>query len=76
MKSEIIILDIKQLTYFGIFVEFQGSAEYGIMNKNTCSSIQFTQQSQILNNSPERRIIGLYQSKGFAYIVHAQSLQL
>ena len=37
MKSEIIILGIKQLTYFGIFVEFQRSVEYGIMNKNTCS---------------------------------------
>lgn len=35
MKSEIIILDIKQLTYFGIFVEFQGSFEYE--NKNTCN---------------------------------------
>lgn len=32
MKSEIINLDIKQLTYFGIFVEFHGSVEYGIMN--------------------------------------------
>lgn len=37
MKSEIIILGIKQLTYFGIFVEFQRSVEYGIMNKNTWS---------------------------------------
>lgn len=34
-KSEIIILDIKQLTYFGILVEFQGSFEYE--NKNTCN---------------------------------------
>lgn len=44
--------------------------------KTHVTSVQFIQQSQILNKSPERRIIGLYQSKGFAYIVHAQSLQL
>ena len=37
MKSKIIILDIKQLTYFGIFVEFHGNVEYGIMNQNPCS---------------------------------------
>ena len=38
--------------------------------KTHVASIQFTQQSQILNKSPERRIIGFYQNKGFAYIVH------